>query len=49
MELKEGMVMCLEPKIWRAGEYYLRVEDMVLVKQDKGEFLTKYDREQFQI
>jgi len=48
-ELKEGMVMCLEPKIWHAGEYYLRVEDMVLVKQDKGEFLTKYDREQFQL
>ena len=47
MELKEGMVMCLEPKIWHAGEYYLRVEDMVLVKHDKGEFLTKYDREQF--
>lgn len=49
MELKEGMVMCLEPKIWHAGEYYLRVEDMVLVKKNKGEFLTKYDREQFQL
>jgi len=49
MDLKEGMVMCLEPKIWHAGEYYLRVEDMVLIKKDKGEFLTKYDRKQFQL
>ena len=48
-ELKEGMVMCLEPKLWRAGEYYLRVEDMVLIHKDKAEFLTNYDREQFQL
>ena len=48
-ELEAGMVMCLEPKLWRAGEYYLRVEDMVLVKEDKAEFLTNYDREQFQL
>jgi Xaa-Pro aminopeptidase len=46
-ELKEGMVMCLEPKLLHYGEYYLRVEDMVLVKKDGAEFLTKYDREQF--
>ena len=48
-ELKEGMVMCLEPKLWRAGEYYLRVEDMVLIHKDRAEFLTNYDREQFQL
>jgi Xaa-Pro aminopeptidase len=48
-ELEAGMVMCLEPKLWHAGEYYLRVEDMVLVKEDKAEFLTDYDREQFQL
>jgi Xaa-Pro dipeptidase len=47
--LKEGMVMCLEPKLWHAGEYYLRVEDMVLVKQDGAEFLTNFDRELFQL
>ncbi|MEE8354773.1 MAG: Xaa-Pro peptidase family protein [Candidatus Bathyarchaeia archaeon] len=48
-ELQEGMVMCLEPKLWRAGEYYLRVEDMVLIHKDRAEFLTNYDREQFQL
>jgi Xaa-Pro aminopeptidase len=48
-ELREGMVMCLEPKLWRAGEYYLRVEDMVLIHKDRAEFLTNYDREQFQL
>jgi len=48
-ELEAGMVMCLEPKLWHAGEYYLRVEDMVLVKEDKAEFLTDYHREQFQL
>jgi Xaa-Pro aminopeptidase len=42
-------VMCLEPKLWHAGEYYLRVEDMVLVKQDGAEFLTNFDRELFQL
>ncbi|MGD2200357.1 MAG: Xaa-Pro peptidase family protein [Candidatus Bathyarchaeota archaeon] len=48
-ELREGMVMCLEPKLWHDGEYYLRVEDMVLIKEDGAEFLTNYDREQFQL
>ena len=48
-ELQTGMVMCLEPKLWHAGEYYLRVEDMVLIHPDKAEFLTNYDREQFQL
>jgi Xaa-Pro aminopeptidase len=48
-ELQEGMVMCLEPKLWRAGEYYLRVEDMILIHKDRAEFLTNYDREQFQL
>jgi len=44
-ELREGMVMCLEPKLWHNGEYYLRVEDMVLVKKDRAEFLTNFDRQ----
>ena len=47
--LQAGMVMCLEPKLWHAGEYYLRVEDMVLIHPDRAEFLTDYDREQFQL
>ena len=47
--LQEGMVMCLEPKLWRDGEYYLRVEDMVLVRKDGAEFLTNFDRELFEL
>jgi Xaa-Pro aminopeptidase len=47
--LAEGMVFCLEPKLWSKGEYYLRVEDMVLIRNGKGEFLTKYPRDQFQV
>ena len=43
------MVFCLEPKLWHKGEYYLRVEDMVLVKDGGAEFLTKYDRERFKL
>ncbi len=46
--LKDGMVMCLEPKLWHDGEYYLRVEDMVLIHKDRAEFLTSFDRELFQ-
>ncbi len=47
--LQTNMVMCLEPKLWHAGEYYLRVEDMVLIKEDKAEFLTNFDRQLFQL
>jgi Xaa-Pro aminopeptidase len=46
-ELVDGMVFCLEPKLWHKGEYYLRVEDMVLVKDGGAEFLTDYDRYHF--
>ena len=48
-ELVDGMVFCVEPKLWHKGEYYLRVEDMVLIKNGKAESLTKYDRELFQL
>jgi Xaa-Pro aminopeptidase len=47
--LRANMVMALEPKVWRAGEYYLRVEDVVLVGRDGTEFLTSFDRELFQL
>lgn len=47
--LQEGMVMCLEPKLWHDGEYYLRVEDMVLIHGDRAEFLTTFDRELFEL
>ena len=48
-ELVDGMVFCIEPKLWHKGEYYLRVEDMILIKNGKAESLTKYDREIFQL
>jgi Xaa-Pro dipeptidase len=46
-ELVDGMVFCVEPKLWNKGEYYLRVEDMVLIRNGKAESLTTYDRERF--
>jgi len=49
MEFIDGMVFCVEPKLWHRGEYYLRVEDMVLIRNGKAESLTKFDRELFQV
>ncbi len=48
-ELVDGMVFCIEPKLWHKGEYYLRVEDMILIKNGRAESLTSYDRELFQL
>lgn len=48
-ELVDGMVFCVEPKLWHKGEYYLRVEDMILIKNGKAESLTNFDRELFQL
>jgi len=47
--LRPNMVMAIEPKIWHAGEYYLRVEDIVLIGPQKAEFLTNFDRELFEL
>ena len=47
--LREGMVVALEPKLWDVGEYYLRVEDMILIGSRKAEFLTNFDRQLFQL
>jgi len=47
--LQANMVMAIEPKLWNAGEYYFRVEDMVLVGSKRTEFLTKFNRELFQL
>ncbi|MCK5248161.1 aminopeptidase P family protein, partial [Candidatus Bipolaricaulota bacterium] len=44
-----GMVMCIEPKLWLPGEYYLRLEDMVHVTETGAEFLTNFDRELFEL
>ena len=48
-ELVDGMVFCVEPKLWHRGEYYLRVEDMILIKNGKAESLTTFNRELFQL
>ena len=47
--LQPGMVFCLEPKIFIPGEVYMRVEDMVLVKEDGAVSLTGFDREKFEL
>lgn len=47
--LAAGMVMAIEPKLWHAGEYYLRVEDIVSVGPKHTEFLTTFDRDLFQL
>lgn len=47
--LEPGMVMAVEPKLWLPGDYYLRVEDMVLITDDGAESLTSFDRELFEL
>jgi Xaa-Pro aminopeptidase len=47
--LQPGMVMALEPKAWLPGEYYLRVEDIVLITSDGAEFLTSFNRDVFEL
>jgi len=49
MSLQAGMVMAVEPKLWHSGQYYLRVEDIVLVGEDSSEFLTTADRTIFEL
>ncbi len=49
MPLQAGMVMAVEPKLWHSGEYYLRVEDIVLVGENSSEFLTTFDRTTFEL
>ncbi len=43
--IKAGMVFCLEPKIFHWGQFYERIEDMILVGNDHGELLTAYPYE----
>lgn len=47
--LEADTVMALEPKLWHDGEYYLRVEDVVLVGEAGAEILTRFDRDMFQL
>jgi Xaa-Pro aminopeptidase len=45
--IRAGMVIAFEPKIWEPGDYYLRVEDMILVGKNKAEILTNFNRDLF--
>lgn len=47
--LREGMTIAIEPKLWVPGEYYLRLEEIVLVGKRSSEFLTNFDRSLFQL
>ena len=47
--LRPGMVFCSEPKMFFENECYLRVEDMILVTESGAEFLSKFDRELFEL
>jgi Xaa-Pro aminopeptidase len=47
--LKEGMTIAIEPKLWSPGEYYLRLEEIVLVGKSSSEFLTNFDRDLFEL
>ena len=43
--IQAGMVFCLEPKIFHWGQFFERVEDMILVGPQGGELLTPYTYE----
>jgi Xaa-Pro aminopeptidase len=47
--LQSNMVVAVEPKLWHGGEYYLRVEDIVLIGKRTAEILTNFDRDLFQL
>jgi Xaa-Pro aminopeptidase len=38
--LKEGMIITIEPAIYLRGKFGIRIEDMVVVKKNKGEVLS---------
>jgi Xaa-Pro aminopeptidase len=43
--VKKGMCFTIEPKIWKPGEFYVRIEDVVAVGEEHGETLTKFSYE----
>ncbi len=44
-----GMVLAIEPKLWRPGEYYLRLEEIVHVGETAAECLTRFPHELFEL
>jgi Xaa-Pro dipeptidase len=47
--LRPGMVFCSEPKMFFENECYMRVEDMILVTETGAEFLSKFNRDLFEL
>lgn len=48
-ELKENMVFTIEPGVYLPGYGGVRIEDVVLIKKDKAEILTKTSRKLIEI
>jgi Xaa-Pro aminopeptidase len=44
LELKPGMVVTIEPGIYLAGKFGIRIEDMVAVTDDGNKVLTPVTR-----
>ncbi len=45
IQLKEGMIITVEPGIYLKDKFGVRIEDTLLVKKDSGEVLTKLPHE----
>ena len=43
--LKENMVVTVEPGLYLPGKYGIRIEDLVVVKKDGYELLSKTDKD----
>ena len=43
--LKENMVVTAEPGLYLPGKYGIRIEDLVIVKKDGYELLSKTDKD----
>jgi len=40
--IRAGMCFTIEPKVWKAGEFYVRCEDVVVVGKDRATPLTRF-------
>lgn len=47
--LLPGMVLAIEPKLWRPGAYYLRLEEIAHLGESGAEFLTRFPHDLFEL